>query len=411
MFFDKLHKYGSWALAFVVAAGLAGCGGGGGAAPAAVVVAASGPNVLALSVNAGPAGTGYNVNRLYTSVTLCQPGSSTLCQTIDHVLVDTGSTGLRVLSSQMSGALGLSPVLAESAQPLLNCVQFLDASFGWGPVVTADLILGEKKATGVQIQIMGDPATNARAANCSSGTALTTAATLGANAILGVAMFKEDCGTSCVTNPANGYYYTCTDASCAVVVESVASVSKQIKHPVPLFASDNNGLLIDLPSVPLGGASGVSGSMIFGIGTQSNNQVGSATALTTSSSGLLRAQFEGRTLGRAFVDTGSNGLFFDTATVPECGSGASGFYCPATRTPFAVTMVGVNLTTVAVDFVVDNALTLFASYPNAAFPTLAGTIGDARIMDLGLPFFYGRRVFVGIDGMTSPMGEGPLFAF
>jgi hypothetical protein len=411
MFFDKLHKCYSGALALVVAAGLAGCGGGGGAAPAAVVVPASGPNVLALSVNAGPAGTGYNVNRLYTSVTLCQPGSTTLCQTIDHVLVDTGSTGFRVLSSQVSSTLGLTPVLAAGGRPLLSCVQFLDASFGWGPVVTADLVLGEKRASGVPIQLMGDPATSASSASCSSGTALTSATTLGANGILGVDMFKQDCGTSCITNPANGYYYTCTDASCAAVVGTIASVSKQIKHPVPLFASDNNGLLIDLPAVPLGGASGVNGSLIFGIGTQSNNQAGSATVLTTNSSGLLSAQFEGRTLSRGFVDTGSNGLFFDTATMPPCGSSATGFYCPSTRTSFAVTMVGANLASAAVSFSVDNALTLFATYPNAAFPTLAGTIGDASIMDLGLPFFYGRRVFVGIDGLTSPMGAGPLFAF
>lgn len=411
MYFGNLNKYCPWAFALLFATGLVGCGGGGGGAPVAAVSTASGPNVLALSVNAGPALTGYNVNRLYTSVTLCQPGSSTLCQTIDHVLVDTGSTGFRVLSSEVSGALGLTPLLAGGGRPLLSCVQFLDASFGWGPVVTADLVLGEKRATGVPIQLMGDPATNARSSSCSSGTPLTTSAILGANAILGMDMFKEDCGTSCVTNAANGYYYTCTNASCAAVIGATASVDKQVKHPVPLFASDNNGLLIDLPSVPLSGAAGVNGRLIFGIGTRANNQQGAATALTTSSTGLLTAEFEGRTLSRGFVDTGSNGLFFDTATVPQCGSGATGFYCPATRTQFAVTMVGLNLATVAVDLAVDNALALFASSPNAAFPTLAGTIGDSRIMDLGLPFFYGRRVFVGIEGLTSPLGAGPLFAF
>jgi hypothetical protein len=409
MFCNKSNQFCQWVLALLFAFGLAGCGGSSGGA--AVAPASGGSNLLALSVNGGPAGTGYNVNRLYTSVTLCQPGSNTQCQTIEHVLVDTGSTGFRVLASQLSGALGLTPVLAGGGQPLLSCVQFLDASFGWGPVVTADLFLGEKRANGVPIQLMGDPLTEARSANCSSGTSLTTAATLGANAILGVDMFKEDCGASCATNVVNGYYYTCTDASCAAVVGSTASMDKQVKHPVPLFASDNNGLLIDLPSVPLGGASGVNGSLIFGIGTQSNNQSGPATVLTTSGSGLLSARFEGRTLNRGFVDTGSNGLFFDTAIVPQCDSSAVGFYCPPVRTNFSVTMVGTNLATVPVDFAVDNALTLFSNYPNAAFPTLAGTIGDPRIMDLGLPFFYGRRVFVGIEGLISPMGPGPLFAF
>jgi hypothetical protein len=408
MFFRKFTSRGLLAAAAVW---IAGCGGGGGGTPAAVVAPAAQSNVLAVSVDAGPAGTGYNVNRLYTNVTVCQPGSTTVCQTIDHVLVDTGSTGLRVLASQVPSAIGLMPVLAGGGQPLLNCVQFLDASFGWGPVVVADIVMGEKRAVSVPVQLMGDPATNARSASCASGTALTTMAELGAKAILGVDMFKADCGTSCATNSLNGYYYTCTDASCAAVVGTTADVEKQVKHPVPLLASDNNGLLIDLPSVPLNGAAGANGRLIFGIGTQDNNQQGAATVLTTSSTGLLTAEFEGRTLRRGFVDTGSNGFFFDTATVPQCGSGATGFYCPSNRTQFALTMAGANRATVPVVLTVDNALALFSSYPNAAFPTLAGTIGDNRIMDLGLPFFYGRRVFIGIEGQASLGGIGPFYAF
>src|SRR5512133_18891 len=48
-------------------------------------------NVIEVTVDAGPSGTGsYNVNRLYTTVTVCSPGSTTQCQIIDHVLVDTG---------------------------------------------------------------------------------------------------------------------------------------------------------------------------------------------------------------------------------------------------------------------------------------------------------------------------------
>ena len=39
------------------------------------------------------------VNILYVNVTICAPGSTTNCQTIDHVQVDTGSQGLRILSS------------------------------------------------------------------------------------------------------------------------------------------------------------------------------------------------------------------------------------------------------------------------------------------------------------------------
>ena len=76
------------------AAGNATPGSNNGLTPAAGTALAA--NVLPVTVDKGPAGN--NVNRLYTEVTICQAGSTTLCQTIDHVLVDTGSTGLRLLS-------------------------------------------------------------------------------------------------------------------------------------------------------------------------------------------------------------------------------------------------------------------------------------------------------------------------
>jgi len=59
-------------------------------------------NVQAIVVNAGPANTYFN--GAFTSVTVCAPSTST-CQTIDGVLVDTGSSGLRVLSSALTVTL------------------------------------------------------------------------------------------------------------------------------------------------------------------------------------------------------------------------------------------------------------------------------------------------------------------
>ena len=66
------------------------------------------------SVSTGTGGTGStpavgnvqpvtvaNDNALYTTVIICVPGTFT-CQTIENVLVDTGSTGLRILASQLT---------------------------------------------------------------------------------------------------------------------------------------------------------------------------------------------------------------------------------------------------------------------------------------------------------------------
>jgi hypothetical protein len=48
-----------------------------------------------------------------------------------------------------------------------------------------------------------------------------------------------------------------------------------------------------------------------------------------------------------------------------------------------------------------------------AFPQLAGTLpaGNAGTFDFGLPFFYGRRVAVVVQGAVTKVGTGPYIAF
>lgn len=369
--------------------------------------------MISVTVDAGPAGTGYNVNRLYASVKICVPGSSTQCQTIDHVLVDTGSTGLRLLASVLSPALKLGRLTGAGGFPLLNCTQFVDSTFAWGPVASADIVLGGKTAAGVPIQIIADPAFNSPAAACAvGGTAYTTSALLGANGILGLGSYKEDCGAPCTATTHNGSYYTCTNASCTDTIGAKATVAQQLKNPVPLFATDNNGVLIDLPAVSSTGATSLSGSLIFGIGTTANNQTNTALALSANSLGYVTTVFGGQSLTNSFFDTGSNGLFFDSAAIPGCpASSGAGFYCPSSLTSLSATLVGANAARIAVSFSIDNATALFAGANNIVLPTLSGPMSDVSTFDWGLPFFYGRRVFIGIDGQSSALGTGPYFAF
>jgi hypothetical protein len=410
------------------------CGGGGGSIPApsapAVPTAPEVPstpvvptvpaaaNVSQLTVDAGPSGTGYNVNRLYTTVTVCSPDSTTQCQTIDHILVDTGSFGVRLLSSAMDTTLNLKQSKGASGLPLLNCAQFVDLSFAWGPVATADVWLAGEKAARVPIQVIADPSFNSLAAACSSGTAITNATVLGANGILGIGLFKEDCGSGCISNPHNGFYYTCTDANCTATTGAKTSLAQQVQNPVPLFETDNNGVLIELPRVSAAGAPSLSGSLIFGIGTQSNNQWTSGAVLTTDAVGYVTTSLAGQNLPNnftnSFIDSGSNGLFFDS-TITKCGTSADGFYCPTSPVNLSATLVGANLATSAIAFSIDKATDLFAGGVNHVLPTLAGDIGDIpghpSTFDWGLPFFYGRRVFFGIEGQASTLGTGPYYAF
>jgi Protein of unknown function (DUF3443) len=384
-------------------------------------------NVQPIVVNAGPPGVGA-VNEAFTSVTVCVPGT-TQCQTIDNVLVDTGSYGLRLLSSASGGELTLTlPQEAgdSSGNPLAECQVFLDG-YTWGTVATADITMAGEKAPAAPVQVI-IPSTSAPAVpqSCSSqsppggaGNEGESLVALGANGILGVGLFQYDCGDACTTLNPNipNVYYVCTSSGCNATHVTLA---QQVTNPIILFASDNNGVLVELPSVPDGGSGTASGSMIFGIGTQSNNGLGSATVYLVPDSGNnigdFITTFNGSTYPQSFIDSGSNGLFFPSS-IPACSDNKS-WYCP-TMSPDNLTAMNQGQdasgtpvgTQGTVNFSIENADTLFRTN-NTAFSTLGGGPGSATAsFDWGLPFFFGRNVFTAIDNASTPGGPGPYYAY
>ena len=394
------------------------------AAPSATSTASvkvqSGPvtpvnNVASVQVNYGPAGT--STNQLFASVTICVPGTSN-CQTIPDVLVDTGSSGLRLLASLVD--LSLPESTDNSGNPIGNCVQFADNSYMWGPLVTADVELtsgsstvAAEKALSVPIQVAGSGGFPPVPAACNTGgVADNSPDVLGANGILGIGLFQQDCGSVCATSisPSAPFYFSCPSSGC---VQTTVALGNQAQNPIALFPQDNNGVLISLPSVPPAGAVSVSGSLIFGIGTQSNNGLGRARVFTSDDLGNFSTTFRGTAYSSSFLDTGSNAIFFldsNTTGLPDC-TDASSFYCPASTTNFVVTTTGANGTSTAVTFGIANADSLFSSNNgnNAALSNLGGS--NSGIFDWGLPFFYGRNVFVAIENESTPGGTGPYWAF
>jgi hypothetical protein len=362
--------------------------------------------VLPLVVSSGPADN--TVNGLYASVTICVPGTST-CQTIDGVQVDTGSMGVRLLSSQVT--LSLPPVSDGSGHPIGNCGTFADKSYAWGPVVTADVQMAGEKASSVPIQLVGDGRFADVPSACSNGgMAANTVDALGARGLLGVGVFRQDCGPACSGAAASppAVYFGCTGSACSATTVPLTS---QLQNPVWMFPQDNNGLLVQLPSVPSSGAPTVSGSLIFGIGTQANNALGSARVYTTDAVGNFSTTFGGRTYSGSYIDSGSNGLFFQDAStigLPPCPRGDSGFSCPASTVSYTATNRGSNGTSGEVSFSLANAESLFRT-GNDAFDDLGGP--DSGQFDWGLPFFYGRPTFIGIEGQSTPGGAGPYWAY
>ena len=223
-------------------------------------------------------------------------------------------------------------------------------------------------------------------------------------------LYAQDCGRACTsantTIPA--VYYTCPSSGCA---PAQLAVNRQLQNPVGLFPQDNNGVVIILPSIADAGQVSVAGSMLFGIGTQSNNTLNGARIQTPDSSGNFSTTFSGVKYSKSFIDSGSNGLFFlDTATtkLPACSSQAKGFYCPTAQTSFTAITTGANGVASSIGFNIANALTLFGS-PSNAYNNLGGS--QTNVFDWGLPFFFGRNVFVALEGASTAGGTGPYWAY
>jgi hypothetical protein len=385
----------------------------------------TGPNVQAVTIDSGPSAvvnsTRAIVNALYTSVTVCSPGSSTNCQTIDHIQVDTGSSGLRIAAAILSIQLPLQT--DPNGNTVAECFPSTNGS-RWGPFRQADIKIGGETANKQAVQVIGEsafavPAT-CRAVNASGDAAITA---LGANGILGIGPYLQDCGAACLQQGLR-IYYTCNSEN--ICADSAMPLTLQIANPVASFATDNNGTIVELPAVSGSDRAG-SGTLIFGIGTQSNNGLGHATVFTPSSSRTFSLTYKNSTLDQGVISSSLNAYYFPDDTVSVCAASdptakARGFFCPPATLNLRANLNGANGTVGNIDFKVDNAESLFknaapAVAPNLAGPSQGGELGNGLIFDrnrtfeLGLPFYFGRTVYTGIEGRNSSAGLGPYVAF
>ncbi|MBC8745407.1 hypothetical protein OKW43_002589 [Paraburkholderia sp. WC7.3g] len=427
----------SWmqaALAVLLTATLVACGGGGNsdnnsssssggstsnglnggslpASPTQQPIPANASNTVPITVGHGVSGV---INIPTVSVRICAPGSTTNCQTIDNIQVDTGSFGLRVVSSVLNSTLlGALPVstIGSGGSKLAECATFADG-FTWGSVRTAIVTIGsETTTTSIPIQTIGDNVSTMPATGCGNGSAQNTASDLGANGILGIGTALNDCGETCAnatTAATYSNYFACPNGtSCA---RTAVQIPQQIANPVANFPLDNNGVIVQMAPVSDTGQSSATGTLVFGIGTQGNNPLAASQVFTTDRFGdLNNSTFNGKTV-QAFLDSGSNAYFFSDSTLTLCASQFAGFYCPSSAQTRTVTLVGLNKVSAAASIGVLSAQTLFATGSNFAFNTLAGQIGGNASFDLGLPFFYGRHVYYHLD-QTASGGPAPSVAF
>jgi hypothetical protein len=364
-------------------------------------------NVIPVTLDAGPPGIATRqINVPYVSVTVCSPGSTTACQTIDHVQLDTGSSGLRLLNSALYSSLNLPS--ANSGGPAIGeCMPF-GIGVTWGSVVLADIYLNGEVASNVPIQNIGAQPGGVTAvpADCSNtGVIQITQDALGANGILGVGLFVNDCDL-CISAipPIPAAYYTCYASGCT---NSAVTQSQVVQNPVASFANDKNGVLIQLPAFASSGASALSGTLTFGIGTSTNNLLGSAVVYATDPYGNFITTYNTVSTSQSFVDSGSNALFFDDATIRLCTI-STWAYCPA------VSPLPLNATTAAAT----GSPSILVPFNIVGVDQLGSSVVAASIggpaggyFDWGLPFFFGRSVYTAISGRFAGGSLGPYFAY
>jgi hypothetical protein len=400
---------------------LCGCIGGskspaGGVAPAPVV------NTTSITVDTGPAAATGAINHAYVSVRVCAPGSATACTTLDHVLLDTGSWGLRLVRSVLTAdSVTLPPETDAQGLTLEECAQFAGGST-WGPVATADVTIAGESAAKVPVQIMDDTGAGAAPppACGAGGTPINGVADWLANGVLGIGVFAQDCGTACVgaTTPPAQYYGCSTGGACTA--ENVA-LTAQVSNPATLFAADNNGIIVSLPALQnANGDTTVQGELTFGLGTQSDNTLPDTglTVLGADAGGDFATTYNGAAVALpALLDSGADAYLFDDPGIAVCTSAAwVGYYCPATA-PLGLSAANASATATdavvtgggdVVNFAVGDPDSFVATA--SAFSELAGGRGSTRFT-WGMPFFYGRKIYIGFDGRTSGSFKGPYYAY
>lgn len=428
---------------------VAGCGGGGSGSSASsgagtvettapvVVTPPATVNTAPVTLDAGPAALqvgadGYSAfNQPYVTVTLCAPGTAT-CQTIDHVILDTGSVGLRILKPVLNPTLSaaLPAETDTTGDPVGECYQYVN-SYVFGSVRTADFSIAGESVANMPFQLIadtGDFSTVPAGCSAGGGTDIQTVQDFGANGILGVGTTTTDCGAYCTIDGGSSaaIYYDCPPGGCGAIIGRAMNASapfQQLPNPVAAFAMDNNGVILTLPAVAPGGVPTLTGTVMFGIGTQADNTLRASTVLPVSTSasrlgpGLLTATYKGKALTQSFLDSGSNSYFFIDGDLAPCtDKGLIAFYCPSAPTPLSPTFTATNGVMASGAFTLYSPLTISGTShvaPGTGInPTLVTPpLPFANSYDFGIPFFFGRTIYTSIEGRSAGGVDGPYYAF
>lgn len=435
----------------VLVLALAACGGGGGGGSnGAAGGGGNGAPTTPIVVDGGPQNV---LNAPFVSVTVCVPGTAT-CQTIDHVLLDTGSTGLRLMASVLNSNLALPAETDGSGNPLRECYAYV-TSYVWGSMVTADVSIAGQKQANAPVHLIGDAAAGAPAAQCTSvanadfaafinqpsatSTLTDTVASFAANGILGVSPAgTQDCGTYCAPGTLEppsvlaNFYYSCpTSTTCT---PTTAALGSQASNPIALLNGGQvNGIVVSLPPIGEPGAASATGTLTLGVSTDAGTTPpATARFYGLDSNALFSTQFNG-TSYLGVVDSGTALYVFSDAALASCAVGASvELFCPASTSALSASfseasdVLHARGTSGTVGFFIQNyanVLNIDTVAPDIGTPCglyLSGTCYTATATDTtqslpffiwGLPFYFGRTVYFVYPGAAAGSVLGPAVGF
>ena len=361
--------------------------------------AAEAANVVTLTMRTPHAG----FNRMVVQVTVCAPGTQR-CTTIDDVMVDTGSTGLRLEASVVPSWLRLPAVLGPKRKPLAECLHFV-ADDAWGPLVRVDLKIGGRSAAGLPIQIYEDGAA-LQPMSCPRSMVRPTS-----NGTLGIGPHLTDCQGECRQAQAHPTYYECEKVHCDAIEGSVAEPYR-LPNPVAVLDRDENGAVFDLPDVAGAGARESVGTLAFGVGSDDVDRLHAAAIVTLDGRGRFTTLYAGQSFPDSSIDSGTGTLIVPDDTLPRCPT-MPWALCVAPAVTREAVMVGRDGGRTVLPFRVGDyrRIRQRSFGASAEIAVAAGPQSGAFVW--GAPLFLGRHISIVLEGRTVPGAaglKGPLYA-
>ena len=341
-------------------------------------------------------------NRMVVSVTVCEPGTER-CVTVDDVMVDTGSTGLRLEASAVPTWLRLPAFSGPNGKPLAECLRFVHDT-AWGPLQRADVRLGGLIA---RKHSLAGPSTTRGAHRRRRAHAPMSVPT--SNETLGVGQHLFDCQGACQqrTEAPGVFVWDGTEWS---PVDGAVEPAYRLPNPVSYLPGHDNGIVIDLPSPPDEGAREVVGTLTFGVVAGDKVDTAGHPAPRRGPAGS-RTMLAGRSYPTSYIDSGTETYVLYDASLPRCRD-MPWAYCAEPRRTLRAEMVGTDGKGIPTTFNVGNYQTSRERHAGASDDVAEVADQQADVVIWGAPFFLGRRISLVMDGSSvpgTPSLAGPFY--